>query len=407
MRVLSVGNAYPPHHLGGYEVIQRGVVEELRARGHESRVLTTDYRNPDLPADTSEDPDVHRELRWYWRDHAWPKLAARERLELERHNARVFDRHLAELRPDVVAWWALGGMSLSLVERARRTGVPTVFFVLDYWPYYGFEHDQWLAMFAPRSRRAAALAAQRATGIPTSVRLEESGRWLFCSESLRSQVVGPGHALPHAEHGILAPGIERRFLQEPREPAPEWRWRLLYLGRVVEQKGVATAVEALARLPAEATLRIVGPGDAPYRRELEARAAALGVSERVTFAPPVGREQTVAAYRDADALLFPVVWDEPFGLVPLEAMALGVPVVATGRGGSGDFLANGVNSLLFEARDADALAAAVSRLAADPELRERLRSGGYETAAAHGEDGFNRAAVLELTAAARRGGRSS
>ena len=63
VRVLAVGNMYPPHYLGGYELMWEAGVHALRARGHEVRVLTTDFRRGDRP---ETDPDVHRELRWYW-----------------------------------------------------------------------------------------------------------------------------------------------------------------------------------------------------------------------------------------------------------------------------------------------------------------------------------------------------
>src|SRR4051794_39955479 len=108
---------YPPHHLGGYELVWRSAVRHLRSLDIEARVLTTDFRL-DAPAEP-EDGDVHRELRWWWRDHDFPRSSFAERLAIERHNASVLDRQLSELRPDVVAWWSMGGMSLSLVDRVR------------------------------------------------------------------------------------------------------------------------------------------------------------------------------------------------------------------------------------------------------------------------------------------------
>jgi len=96
---------------------------------------------------------------------------------------------------------------------------------------------------------------------------------------------------------------------------------------------------------------------------------------------------------EADVVVFPVIWDEPWGLVPLEAMGMGRPVVATGRGGSAEYLRDGENALLFEAGDAVALADAVRRLAGDDALRARLRETGLATAPQHTEAGLN-AAVL-------------
>jgi glycogen(starch) synthase len=396
MRVLALGSVYPPHHLGGYEVIWSGVMRHLRAEGHDARVLSTDYRNPRLAAGVPEEPDVHRELEWYWSDHAWRPLGPRATLALERHNAAVLDRHLHEFDPDVVTWWPVGGMSLSLIERVRRAGLPALLFVLDPWPYYGPERDRWIRMWS-RLRPLAPLAA-RLTGIPTRLELATAGRWVFCSGTIRDETLALGIEPP--ELTVITPGVDRSFTDVPPEPEPTpWRWRLLYAGRVVAQKGVATAIEALALLPAEATLRIVGDGDPAFRAELERTADRAGVRDRVTFDAARALSEMPDVYREADVVVFPVDWPEPWGLVPLEAFAVGRPVVATGRGGSGDYLVDGQNSLLFAAGDAGALAARLNTLAADASLRDRLREGGYATAASHTEDGFNRRALVEIEVA--------
>ena len=101
MRILTIGNMYPPHHLGGYELVWQSAVRHLRDAGHVVRVLTTDHMETGVTG--SEDADVHRELRWYWRDHAFPRPGLRERLALERHNARVFDQHVGELEPALIS----------------------------------------------------------------------------------------------------------------------------------------------------------------------------------------------------------------------------------------------------------------------------------------------------------------
>jgi glycosyltransferase involved in cell wall biosynthesis len=399
VRVLSVGSVYPPHLLGGYEVIWQGVTHQLIAEGHASRVLVTDYANPDVEAGAPEDPGVHRELRWYWRDHTWPRFSLRERINLEHHNAAVFDRQLAQFTPDVVAFWPMGGMSLSLITRAQRAGLGTIFFLLDPWPSYGPTHDLWLGTWSGAGRRRLRGLAERFTALPTRVDLGQ-GHWVFCSEWMRAN---SGLSLDPDQAVVLTPGVEERYLTAPAARPRDWSWRLLYLGRVVEQKGVITAIEALAELPPEATLAVVGSGDADYRSALERRASALGVAARVSFVPPVDRDATVAAYQAADVVLHPVRWGEPWGLVPLEAMAAGRPVVATGQGGSADFLADGANALLHAPGDAAGLAAAVLRLAGDPALRGRLVAAGHRTAQTHTATAFNLAAVREIAAVAAGG----
>src|SRR4051794_2600571 len=143
-------------------------MRHLRSAEHEVRVLTTDFRLAD--PDDEEDRDVHRQLHWYWRDHAFPAFSFRERLAVERHNADVLDRHVREFAPDVVTWWAMGGMSLSLLERVRRAGIPAVAFVHDDWMDYGMRADRWLAQFRGRARRLAAAPAQAIFRTPTRVR---------------------------------------------------------------------------------------------------------------------------------------------------------------------------------------------------------------------------------------------
>jgi len=393
MRILTVGNMYPPHALGGYELTWRAGVAHLRERGHEVRVLTTDYRDPGVAAESHDEPDVHRELRWYWSDHTFPRLSLRERMALERHNARVFDHHVRELRPDIVNWWAMGGMSLSLIERARAAGLPAAAVVGDDWLDYGPRVDAWTRIFARRPW--AASLARALTGVPAGVDWGAAGSWLFNSETVRRRALAARPDL--RDTAVAHPGIEPdRFCRAPRPP---WRWRLLCLGRIDPRKGIDTAVHALAELPAEATLAVVGGGDERHLGELRELTRELGVEERVSFERRP-RAQLPRVYAEADALLFPVRWEEPWGLVPLEAMAVGCPVVATGTGGSGEYLVHERNCLLFERDRPDALAAAVRRLAGDEGLRGRLHEAGLATAARFPESAYNEAIAAAVERAA-------
>jgi glycosyltransferase involved in cell wall biosynthesis len=391
VRILTVGNMYPPHHLGGYELTWRSAVEHLRGEGHEVLVLTTDYRNAAPAPGAVEDPDVRRELRWYWHDHDFPPISVRERVALERHNGRVLERALAELRPDVVSWWAMGGMSLSLIERVRRAGLPAVGVVGDAWMAYGPKVDAWTRLV--RRLGPLGLVAGAVAGVPARLELAPV-TWLFNSEATRAVARGAGFRLDHTE--VVNPGVDTGLYR----PAPEhdWAWRLLYVGRIDERKGIDLAVEALAELPEEAVLTVLGSGDDTYLGELRALAERLGVAARVEFGQRP-REQLPVAYAEADALLFPARWEEPWGLVPLEAMAVGTPVVATGTGGSGEYLRDRDNALVVGA-DAGALAGAVRHLAADADLRGRLRGGGFETAARYSERAYNEAIAAALERAA-------
>jgi glycosyltransferase involved in cell wall biosynthesis len=381
---------YPPHHLGGYELVWRSAVRHLRSLGHEVSVLTTDFRLPD-PSEP-EDDDVHRELRWWWHDHAFPHYGVRERLRIERHNARVLERHLDGV--ELVTWWSMGGMSMTLLERARRRGLRALAFVHDDWLDYGPRVDAWLKLFTGPRRGRLAAPAEALLRMPTRVDYAGAARYVFVSERTRRHAIEARGPLP--DTGIAHSGIDPSYV-DPRPDRP-WEWQLLYVGRIDERKGIATVVDALAQLP-HATLTIVGEGDPAADRRLREQADRLGVTDRIRLDGFRTRAELPALYEAADVTIFPVIWEEPWGLVPLESMALGRPVIATGRGGSGEYLRDEDNALLYEAGDADALAAAVRRLAHDPGLRARLRVGGQKTAPLYTEDVFNAAVAREVEAA--------
>jgi glycogen synthase len=208
--------------------------------------------------------------------------------------------------------------------------------------------------------------------------------WLFNSEYTRRQSIDAGHDLPRSR--VVHPGIDDALFRAA--PPKPWEWRLLYVGRLDERKGVHVAVDALGHLPPEATLTIQGAGDPDYVEPLRA--------DRVVFSSEP-RDRLPELYASADAVLFPVQWREPWGLVPLEAMAVGRPVVATGTGGSAEYLRHEENCLIYEpAESAATLAAAVERLAVDPELRTRLRAHGLDTAAPFTERAYNEAIAEAL-----------
>jgi glycosyltransferase involved in cell wall biosynthesis len=363
MRVLAVGNLYPPAGGGGYERIFASTVEAMRRSGHDVEVLTTaPVPGAELPPDLPAQAGVHRELRWWWRDHGFPKRSLREVLAIERHNAATLQRHLDEL-PDVVSWWAMGGMSLSLIERVRRAGIPSVGLVGDGWMHYG-----------PQVDAGARLPWRR------PVDLRRGARWLFISHFLLDRAPVDGE--------VVSPGIDpERFPERPPQP---WAWRLACIGRLEPRKGAACAIDALRELPPQATLTFDGPGEPDYLQELRSMA-----DGRVFFRRSA-TEDVPEAYAAADAVLFPVTWEEPWGLVPLEAMATGRPVIATATGGAAEYLVHEENALVVAPHDPAAIAAAVRRLADDEPLRARLRAGGLATAARFSQPRFEARVVAAL-----------
>jgi glycosyltransferase involved in cell wall biosynthesis len=177
---------------------------------------------------------------------------------------------------------------------------------------------------------------------------------------------------------------------------PRDRWRLLAACRLVERKGLADAVSALAELP-DTELVVAGGPEAgalaidPEAQRLRTLATRLGVQDRLVLRGRVGRDEMPALLRSADAVVC-APWYEPFGIVPLEAMACGVPVVATAVGGQIDSVVHGVTGLHVPPRDPGALAAALRSLLEHPEQRRALGEAGVRRA--QQRYGFERVARL-------------
>lgn len=164
-------------------------------------------------------------------------------------------------------------------------------------------------------------------------------------------------------------------------PAPAWPapgMRLLTVGRMSYYKGYATLLQALA-LTEGVTLVMIGSGE--QEAALRAQSKALGLQQRVQFAGRVDDATIEGAYRECDVLCLPSVdRAEAFGLVLLEAMRAGKPVVASALAGSGmtALAAHEINGLQARPGDPADLASALARLRDDPTLRTRLGNTGRQ-----------------------------
>jgi len=150
--------------------------------------------------------------------------------------------------------------------------------------------------------------------------------------------------------------------------------RLLFAGRLEREKGVDRLLLAARRLPGEWTLTVAG-GGADLSR-LQRLAARLGISDRVSFVGWTTRERLAALYREARVIVVPSLWPEPFGIVGLEAMSHGRPVVAFDGGGIREWLADGRTGFLVRRGDVKGLAERIGDLLRDDKLAEQMGLAG-------------------------------
>ena len=383
MRVLVISNLFPPHALGGYERSCADVVDRWRASGHQVTVLATSHRVDGVAAAEADAEGVERSLpstSLYGE-----RAPLHRRPAVERAARRVIDDAIDRVKPDVALVWNVAGVPLSAVVRLTERRVPTLFVVADAWPVRSPGADPWVAPFSgSAARRSIGRLMAVATGVPTAAPpWDQLGRWVFCSASLRDHVAKKT-GMDFSGAAVVPLGVDPHDFPVDRagsgRTARSWRWRLLFVGRLAALKGIDTLVRTLSLLPRETTLDVVGPAEPEHVDRVLRLAEDLAVADRIRVAS-VPRRELAGHYRAGDVCVFPSEWDEPFGIVPLEAMACSTPVAASGTGGSAEYLRDGVNCVLAAPGDPTAIAAALHRLADDPALRARIVEGGWATAA--------------------------
>jgi glycogen(starch) synthase len=179
---------------------------------------------------------------------------------------------------------------------------------------------------------------------------------------------------------VVPPGVNPALFAGPFEdPFPSiGRPRVVFVGRLAPQKGVRTLVEA-ARLLKTPGVKVLLVGDGPQRSMLEREVRRLGVGDVVHLFGFVSHDRVPTVLTHADLLVLPSLYEE-LGTILLEAMWVGLPIVASRTGGIPDVIDDGVNGLLVVPGDPGALARAIDRLLAEPDLARRLGEAARERA---------------------------
>ena len=225
-----------------------------------------------------------------------------------------------------------------------------------------------------RGRHRGRLPGPRQTFVHEVERwlVSQAERVITCSAFMRDQVASSLGADEQRLDLIPNEVDLKPFSDTEKDEGRSERPTILFAGRLEYEKGVQTLLEAMpeiaARMP-EARLLLAGNGT--YRPELERLTGELKLGDRVSFEGFVDETRLRSLYRTADVAVVPSLY-EPFGLVVLEAMAAGTPVVASDTGGLREILTHDGTGLLFPPGDASHLTRTVLRLLGDAALCERL-----------------------------------
>jgi len=414
MKILVLTNLYPPHHAGTFDLRCESMVNNLKLRGHQLRVLTSTHGM----LLQQQGGDVERRLTLNGAfDH--PLVTSYNDLKkIETHNNTALRETIASFAPDVVHVFGLIGLSKSMLFTLRHARVPTVFDVADTWLTLDLRNDPWVRWWnhpsSSMARKALELSGQR-NGLddvaPTRVlkgydRMPELyaeppalnsissfrfERIYFASLWLKESAEAAGFQVAHAD--VIYPGIPTQNFVNEVKPASAPIEKLLVVASLTKRSGVITAVKALQELrksKIKASLSIYGKGDSAYVAELRSLIALqqlpvefMNVSNFVKDLP--------AVYARHDALLHTSEEPEPFSFTVLEAMASGLPIIGTALGGTRELLRHGENALTYNPGEPYVLAQCVQELQVSPALRTQMADTAQQEVLAN----FNETVVTD------------
>lgn len=382
MKLLVVISHYPPDFAGGYELRCAETVTALREAGHEVCVLT---RRATIQDDA---PYVHRLLKpvvWHDTPHWLYKLwVVRRRTVGFMRNYAIVLRMIDQFRPQAVLQWSPTHIGLGGALAAGRRGIPVVYFVGDMSlaNYLQLSGGEWLNRY-PRFARWMGRVVQ--AELLRASRYLDTQYMVFNSFFSQNAYAQRGICSPNAQ--VIHNGIRYRVLEQQELPVPN-RFDLLYVGRLVEDKGAHVAIEVLGRLHREhqltqARLTIVGGGETDYEQRLRAQVIQAGLEQHVRFLGKRLPEEMPAIYQSHRVLLFPVLCEETFGLVLAEAMAHGVTPVASLSGAVPEVVRDGLDGFVVAKEDVAQMAQRTAQLIRDDRLWQTMRLSGLEHVRRH------------------------
>ena len=371
-KVLVIGSVYPRFHEDAEVPWLRTSIAHLKKAGLDIQVLAPAYKGL-----KSHEIDGIKVNRFRYAPAAWEmltheegapsKMASKPWLQLLAIPYIISGffkciKICRKFKPDIIhahwpfphAYIALGAAKLFRIPLVLNFhGAELLLIRKKKWvkPLLKFAIGQAQAVFANSSFTASKIKALR----DVTVEWSPYGTTLPCLPR-----EGGDHPLPHPING---------------------KFKILFVGRHIERKGICYLIEAAKYLPRDQfEIRIVGVGDLTEELKKLASESATPNSAEIIFTGKLSPEALANEYRTANVFTLPAIVDskgdtEGLGVVLIEAMELGLPIVASNVGGIPDVVVDGVSGILVPEKDPQALASAYKRLAAEPELVKQLLVG--------------------------------
>lgn len=380
MKILLVNDYGTPE--GGAEIQMYRLRHLLRERGHDARLFTTGIESPGM-SNTA--------------DYKCTGTKSPFRLLLQTANPWAYFRLkeiIRDFKPDLVhVKMFLTQMSPLILPLLKD--IPSVYHVAWYRPIC----PTGTKMLPDGSRCAFKAGSACYTEgclpardwIPLMLQLGLFESWhnvfgsiMANSEWVRKRLMEQGiEPVEVLRYGIESPAEETRLSEEPTA---------VFAGRLVKEKGADMLLRAFARVSARVPkARLVIAGDGVERANLEALAAKLNLASNVRFTGHLRGEDVDRALRGAWAQVVPSLWDEPFGIVAIEAMARGTAVIASSSGGLSEIVDDGIDGFLVPPGNVEALSEKLTALLTDKPLALYMSAAAKRAASERfSEDAFLR-----------------
>lgn len=386
MRILICCNIYPPHFIGGAELVAHYQGKHLVAAGHEVQVFTGDTqpigRRHDLRTESYDGLTVHRvhlgvvDYPSDYVNFSHPRVEAH------------FSSVLADFRPDIVHCHNIIGLSVKILQMAREFGARVLLTL----------HDHWAFCFKNTIMKKVGVACVDYSRCDECMPFIDDGGGRRIPMRMRQDFmklamgavdafVSPSQYLAdtYIEAGIAPDkmhviwnGIDTdKFATIVRAPLPS-KLRFSFFGYFGRHKGIHTLLDALPLLknPNNVQINLIGDGDqrAAYERQLLEN----GCTGLVKFWGKLDNNDVARAYAHTDVLVLPSIWRENQPVSITEAMACAIPVIGSNMGGIPELVEDGVNGFIFEAGSAADLAGKMDRLIGDRALATVMGLNGQK-----------------------------
>jgi glycosyltransferase involved in cell wall biosynthesis len=391
-KILICSNAYPPHFIGGAELIAHQHAHVLKRLGYDVSVFAGELNNRSrqyqLKHDTFESIPVHR-VMLHHRDFSGDFINF--------YNKKIddlFGNLIADIMPDVVHFHNVGGLSVGLFRAAKSRGIRTILTLHDYWAicykntFLKYDYTICDGDVVSCYECRTSVSGGGWTNIPIHLRKD----FIFSQFDYIDVFISPSvylaerymHAGVEPEKmQVLANGIDIERFSSIQRRKPAEPLRFSYIGYLGRHKGVFTLIEALPQIGAERKYQVNIVGDGEEKGELENQVKNLELKDRVRFWGKVSHNEIERVFKETDVLILPSIWPENQPVSITEAMAARIPVIASRIGGIPELVDDGMTGYLFAPGNAHDLAKKMNRCIYAADNLQVMGENGYKKISAY------------------------